>query len=621
METIYNFEIEENDRFGFSSDDDLNYLIETIEREQSELDIQSISTAFNLCLKAHSGQIRGSGKPYYTHPLKVTLILLKELKIKWDTAVIAASLLHDTIEDTKDKPENERVNEDTILKLFPGPLGSEILKLVLAVTKIKHEKIIETFDEIENSVLKNYNSNAHISAKALTYRKLFLALLEDSRVMVIKLADRLHNMRTIHYMNEKKRSSIAYETLNFYTPIAYNLGMMNVNCELEDLSLYNTDKIMYERIRKLLWEKRIQYAEFIFDMTNKIEDFLNSKNLDCTVIQEHKHFYEIYRMISAGYDPDSIENFYSLIIQLNTNDSSECFKVLGLLMGTFRSSGLQEDAITHWGKNWFKYLKTNLIGPDGTMVEVLIRTSEMGKIADEGILTTLSVNSKQVRPLEISNDSIDEWGNWMMEIIESKSNDADGIIWNSIRNNLYNQGVNVFLKDGRSFLLPPNSTPVDLAFEISEKTGFKIISVKVNNLLKDLNYQLQTGDRVEIITSENGKPDKNWQDFVVHYKAVIKLHNYFKNIPNHIKQIDLSNKPYEVALHIMGNDRPGMLLEITQCMGEINIGKIRLSPNDDDEFEGVITITVPNKIALSHLIFKLGGIKGIKKIEEIQSLD
>jgi len=598
MEYLFNFELEydENSPFGIDPDKDWQFLLNTAQKVNSSLDTELIKKAFYYCVDKHSKDKRKSGYPYYTHPLNVALILLNEFSFQ-DTNSIAACLLHDTLEDV------EGLDRSEIVDLF----GEDVAEIVDAVTKISHDKLQQ-----EAGVSKEL-------LKGLTYRKLFIALVKDVRVMQIKLSDRLHNMRTLHYMSEKAQKRISDETLNFYVPIAHRLGLMKVKMELENRSFYYSDRENYEAIRRALTTKRRDFINYIRVFSDLIQDSLNEHNLKHTLSIVHKHEYEIYKMISEGKSISDIDNFYSMVIILHSNDLHECYRAHGVLANAFNAISFI-DYISQSKMDWYKSIFTELIGPDGKRVELLIRTEEMEKIAEEGFASKYSFQSGRIRELNFTDEEIENWGEWMQDIITDYGENASQIIWNSIKVNIFDSELNLYAKDGFAISLPQGSNLIDFAFALSNETGLKCVTGKVNGVIHDLNYKLKQGDQIEIIKSPNAFPKDEWQKEVVSHRAVAGLHNYFKNIKKDEIHSEVSQKNFEARLVIRGDDRNRMLYDITEAIGKTNIRRIQLDTSGSN-FEGAISVYVIDEDELNRVFIKLLGIKGIKSVEKIEDYE
>lgn len=588
MEPLYEPVYEENTPFGKSIEDDLNVLLSNCDKVLGSYDRDLVIKGFHYCVDKHSDVIRKSGLPYYTHPLNVTLILLNEFPYS-DAESVVACLLHDIIEDV------EGIKKDTIENEF----GLEVAEMVDAVTKIRHE------------------NTAKLQTKASTARKLFLSLVKDIRVVLIKLSDRLHNMRTLHYLSHEKQVGIAKETLSFYTPIAHRLGLNKIKMELENLSFYYSDKSAYIAIQDALRAKRRDFLTYINQFVQLIEKSLTVSNVGYTITVVHKHEYEIFQMMQDGKSLSDIDNFYSVVIILKTNDISECYRAHGILANAFNTVSFV-DFISNAKLDWYKSLNTELIGPDGKKVEIVIRTEEMEKVSEEGFANSFSLKEGRKRALEISDDEIEQWGEWMQDIIESNPEIAQQTIWNSIKMNLFDGELSVYEKDGTIHKLTKGATVLDYAFSISDTVGLQCISAKVNGLLRDISYELHTGDQVEIIKSPNAKPKEDWQKFVSSHRAVVALHNYFKESNKGVAPSLPEIENFDVELLIYGQDREGILSQITLAIGTNNMKKLSID-SLGDMFEGRIVVTIKNLKELNEVFLNILQIEGIRKVERIET--
>ena len=628
MELFYEFEPEDeaNSQFGYDVEEDFKYLANRIAEIDSSIDLNVVRKAYDFCVFHHNGVFRKSGKPYYTHPLSVALILLQEFTIH-DTASIAACLLHDTVEDVFG------VTRELIAEEF----SEEIAEMVDGVTKIAHSQISN--DEKPDDFTKSINSDGSRDAekdfiepkfsyeltkaeksiiKAKTYRKLFLALVKDVRVILIKFADRLHNLRTIHYHpNVKKQAEIGRETLNFYVPLAHRLGLRKVKAEFENRSFYSSDKEAYEAIRTSLNEKRRDFLDYIMVFYELIRNSLNSQNIDHLLSIVHKHEYEIFQMMQDGKSISEIDNFYSMVVILDSNEVSDCYRAHGALANVFKTISFY-DNITNPRLDWFKSLHSELYGTDGKRIEILIRTNEMEKIAEEGFASQFSLKSGALRALDFTDDEIDAWGEWMQEMIEMKGEKATKLIWDSIKTNLFDSDITAFDKVGNKFKLPNGATLLDFAFALSENSGLHFVSGKINNVFKDLNEKIKDGDRIDIITSPNVRPKLYWKNEVITHRAVVGLHKYFKLNEPEEYQAGLQDKKFVARLMIKGENRTGMLANISNTVGTSNIQRINLD-TADSVFEGAIAVYVEDLNHLNRIIASLVAIRGVKGIHRVET--
>ena len=583
MEALFEPEYEEQSPIGDNPEEDLKLLLDASkDLITSDEDEKLLEKAFWFCVDKHSAVIRKSGKPYYSHPVKVALLFIDEFPVA-DLPSVISCLLHDTIEDVED------VTKESVTKEF----SEEIAEIVDGVTKI-------TFTDSS----KELN-------KAHTYKKIFLSLVKDIRVILIKLADRLHNIRTLHYLKDEKRKIIAQETLNFYTPLAHKLGLTRVKMELENLSFYYTDQASYEAIREALTSKRREFIDYIKMFTNHIQNALNEANLKHTLSIVHKHEYEIYQIIQEGKAISDIDNFYSIVIILDSNDIKECYTAHGVLANAFNTINFI-DYISNPNLDWYRSLNSEIYGPDGKKIEILIRTQEMEQIAEEGFASIFSLDKGRTRALTFSDEEIDQWSKWMSDIIESKGEDAIPLIWNSIKVNLFDTELAVFDKVGNQHNLPNGSTILDFAFKLSKEDGLHCISGKVNGLVKDIAHKLENGDQVEIIKSPNSSPKPEWQKFVVTNKAVIELYDYFKTSAVGLNLNEDDNFEYE--LKIIGEDKEEMLKKITSAIGQHSMVSVKID-STGNMFDGSISLNMPDRKSLNKLFANLFLIDGIRSVK------
>lgn len=587
MIRLYELELEEKCKYGQNSDDDLKVLLDTCTKYIKNVDVELISRAFYYCVDEFKDKIRQSGDLYYTHPLKVALIMMEEMSYGDNDAIVAA-LLHDVIED------KDNVTKEIIIEKF----GEDIAEIVDGVTKIKGYKT-QTLD------------------KAATYSKLFESLIKDVRVILIKLADRLDNLRTLKYKSPPSQERISKETLNFYTPFAQRLGLIRIKRKLEDLSLYWKDRVRYDYIKKALEEKQFEFLGIIEQFESQITNALKEKDVEHSLTLEHKHIYEIDRMISHGLDIKDIDNFYSVVIRLMTNDFSDCYRAYGIIANLFGPVRSFEDYFSKPKINFYKALHSTHFSLNRKLVEVIIRTDEMDRLIEEGMVGLLNVK-EAASNFNISSEDLADWTNWMQEIVNEGEDDAVEKIWGTILMNLDREYINVFTTDKQSFYLPADSSPLDLAFAISDDHGFHCISAKVNGLLKNMKYELKDNDIVEIITSPNSEPDEAWKNYVITFKAVVKLYDYFKN---HIsdKTSDKQNNSNSVKFRVIGDDRSGMLHDITNAIGQINILRTNLYKTTDSLFEGIFTLSLPNEDTVNELFARLFSVDGMRSVEIIES--
>jgi RelA/SpoT family (p)ppGpp synthetase len=584
IEPFFELPLEKFNPYGQNVSEDLNVLLTNCIKYIENVDLERITKAFYFCVDAHQGVFRSSGAPYYTHPLKVAISLLKDFSVNDNNCVIAA-LLHDIVEDV------DNINIELISQKF----GNDIAHVVDGVTKIK-------------------GSTTREMDKAGTYGKLFLYLVKDVRVILIKLADRLDNMSSLIHLRKEKQVAIAHETLNFYTPFAQRLGLTKVKKALEDLSLYFIDMQSFNNIHKALKEKRIAFLEYIRNFLAQINQKLNERNVSHVLTLEHKHIYEIFKMMEQGKNIADIDNFYSMVINLKTNDYSEAYRTYGIIANIFGPVSSLDDYIARPKINLYRALHSTHFGPGRKLIEVIIRTQEMDKIVEKGITGFYSISNLN-KPLSLEEKDVVEWVDWMQDIIETGEQDAIQQIWGSIKKNLYDDDMAIHTKEGNSYILPQGSCPIDLAFAVSEDVAFHCISAKVNDEVKSLDYELNNNDYVELITTPKIKPDPEWQYFVITNKAVVKLHNYFKNhdvnYDNHTK-----NHTEIYKLRVVANDRKNLLNDIISEIGTENIHRLFLH-NFNSVFEGLFLIRYNSNNSINIIFTRLLSINGIKGVDRV----
>lgn len=589
MEKLYEIELEEECKYGKDPEADLLVLLESCRKNIDGFNEGLIRKAFWFCYEAHKGVFRSSGDPYYTHPLKVALSLISEIYFA-DNVSIVAALLHDTVEDV----------ETITLEKIKSEFSEEIAYIVDGVTKIKG----------------TYTRNMDV---AVTYSKLFMALVYDKRVMLIKLADRLDNLRTLQYLKPSKQKVIGEETLNFYTPIAQRLGLTGIKRSLEDLSLFFINRETYEAIRLKLKEKRLDFLQYFENFHNLVNQKLSERNIPHILTIEHKHIYQIYKMIEQGQRLEEIDNFYSMVITLLTNDFAECYRAYGIIANIFGPVSSLDDYIARPKINFYRALHSVHFGPSRKLVELIIRTEDMDKIADGGISALFSIKEGR-HALKFEKSEIESWVKWMKDIISDDDIDAMQKVWGSIRMNLYEEEVMVHIVNGDSIRLPVGACLVDVAFALSEDIGMKCISAKVNGDIQTLNYEVKNHDKIEIIWSPNSKPLPEWQDFVVTLRATVGLYEYFRENRLGIKPPTNPLQSIIVKLRIKGDDKPGMLNEITNAIDRNNIQRINMYSHNSI-FEGVFSIKLADMEHLSNLLARLLRIKGLRGVERIEEED
>lgn len=465
----------------------LEDLLNTCKQNLPSVNVKLIEKAFQLSYESHKNDFRASGEPYFNHPYEVAMIVAREIPLD-DISVISA-LLHDVVEDSG-------INPDFIANEF----NKEVSEIVDGVTKI-------------GGVFKGQEIT-----QAENYRKLLLSMVKDVRVILVKFADRLHNMRTLEFVHPQKQRRIAKETLEIYAPFAHRFGLGAVKWELEDLAFKYLNKEAYEDIAKKIKDTRKDRESFINKFTKPILEKLKEHKINYELGGRPKHLYSVYRkMIMQNRPFEDIYDLLAVRIILEGNDPNECYYVLGIINQLYKPIPDRfKDFISIPKKNNYQSIHTTVIGPEGKLIEVQIRTRKMHEIAERGV----AAHWKYKENLASSDKDLEEWVSWVRDIFENATKDeATKEILASFKLNLYQDEIYVFTPKGDLKRLPLNSTPVDFAYEIHSNVGDHCIGAKVNGRIVPLDTRIHSGDQIEIITSKNQRPNKSWLQFVQTHKA------------------------------------------------------------------------------------------------------
>ncbi len=462
--------------------------------EYPDEDRETLLSAYRYAEMQHEGQKRASGEPYFTHPCAVAEILID---LGMDTPSIAAAFLHDVIEDTNATAEDIRTY-----------FGGEILTLVDGVTKL---------DKIRYA--------SHEEEDAENFRKIFVAMANDVRVIIIKLADRLHNMRSLNFLSNERQQRIAKETLEIFTPLAGRLGISQIKCELEDLCLKYLDPEAYEYLVTNIHQKLEQRHNMVDFVVNELKTLLDESGIDGEVFGRPKHFYSIYRkMKNYGKTLDQIYDLSAVRVIVETID--ECYEVLGKIHKQWKPvPGRIKDYIATPKRNMYQSLHTTVVTNFGQFFEIQIRTREMHEMAEFGIAAHWKYKEQK-----ISETGFDQRLSWIRDVMDWQGslNDSKEFV-DSLKNDLYSSELLVFTPNGKVISLPLEATPVDFAYAIHSEVGNKCVGAKVNSRIVTLNSALHTGDVVEILTSPNTKgPSWDWLKFVKSGSARAKIRQFFK---------------------------------------------------------------------------------------------
>jgi len=490
----------------------LKGLLERVHSYGPDKDLEILKKAYHFSREAHCSQKRSEGSPYIKHPLAVAYILA-DMKI--DAPSIAAGLLHDTIEDT-----------GTTLEDIRSIFGKEIAFIVIALTKLS---------KVEFMTKKE--------AQAENFRKMLLAMSEDIRVIMIKFADRLHNMRTLQHLPENKQQRIAAETLEIYAPLANRLGIGWLRTELEDLSFkYLMPDLYHELVRKVARRKEEQEG-YIKEVIGIINEKLKEEGLPGKVSGRLKHYYGIYqKMQKQRITFDQIHDVIGL--RVLTDTKANCYAILGLIHSLWTPiPGKFKDYIGVPKSNMYQSLHTTVIGPKGERVEFQIRTEEMHRLAEEGIASHWKYKEKG----DIDEKS-SKYISWLRDLVQGQKEAPDALDFlDAVKGEVVPDVVYVFTPKGEIKEMPVGSTPVDFAYSVHTQVGHKCVGAKINGKIVPLRYTLKNGDTVEIITSQTHSPSRDWLKFVVTQRAKTRIKQWI-NVEERAQSIDLGIKLLEGEL-------------------------------------------------------------------------
>ena len=479
-----------------NDDSIFNELKEVLERNKyTQKDINAIQKAFEFADKKHEGQYRVSEEPYIVHPVEVAKILAD---LKLDKNTIIAALLHDIIEDTETSPEE-------IENLF----SKDVLNLVEGVTK-----------------LGKYRFKSKEERQAENFRKMFIAMANDIRVIFLKLADRLHNMRTLSYMAQNKQQRIAQETLDIFAPLANRLGVGKIKAELEDLSLRYLHPDKYFEIAQLVAQKKAERDLTVKLLIDKIGANLKQNGIHAEITGRAKHYYSIYNKMNRLNV--AFHNLYDITaVRVIVDTEKECYEVLGVIHSQFKPiPGRFKDYIAMPKSNMYRSLHTSVLGPRSKPLEVQIRTKEMHEVAEFGVAAHWKYKEKgSVK----AGDATDMQFAWMRKLAEMEQESSDaGEYVEKVKIDLFSDQVFAFTPMGDVIDLPVNATPVDFAYRIHTDVGSKITGALVNGRISQLDRKLKNGDIVEVLTNKNSTPKLDWLNFVVTKQAQSKIRQWFK---------------------------------------------------------------------------------------------
>jgi GTP pyrophosphokinase len=467
-------------------------LLRLVQANRPNEDISLIRKAWEFCVSHHEGQMRASGEPYIVHPLEVAEVLAE---MKLDATAIAAALLHDAVEDTP--ATSEEIGER---------FGDQVAHIVEGVTKIDKIQFANREDRQAENV-----------------RKMLLAMVSDVRVVLIKLADRLHNMRTLEHLKPERQEAIAQETLDIYAPLAHRLGMGKVRGELEDLAFRYTDPVSYEQVSAAVESRRIEGEQFLHGVVDTLVEQLRENGIQARVEWRIKRLYSIFQKIERT--KVSFDQVYDLLaVRVITEDVTSCYAVFGLIHTLWRPvPGRIKDFIAIPRANRYQSLHTTVMGASGHQFEVQIRTEEMHRIAEEGIAAHWKYKSGGSAVTARDEERM----NWIRQLVEWQKEMTDpNEFLSSLKMDLYPDEVYTFTPKGKVVVVPAGATPVDFAYTIHTEVGHTCVGAKINGRMAPLRTKLRTGDIVEIVTQKDHKPSRDWLTFVKSPRARNKIKHW-----------------------------------------------------------------------------------------------
>jgi len=512
-------------------------LLRTIRSYRPNDDLTLVKKAYDYSLRHHQGQTRASGEPYLVHPLEVASVLAD---MRMDTTAIAAGLLHDAVEDTA-------VTVDDIRNQF----GEQVAHIVEGVTKISK---IEFASREE--------------AQAESVRKMVLAMVDDIRVVMIKLADRLHNMRTLEHLQPERQVKIARETQEIYAPIAHRLGMGKIRGELEDLAFQYVDPIAYHQVKNAIESRRKEGQAFLTQIQGVIEQKLAENDIEAKVEARIKRIYSIWQKLQRQHI--SVDQIYDMMaLRIITKSVNDCYAVLGLIHNQWRPvPGRIKDMIAMPRPNLYQSLHTTVIAENGHAFEVQIRTEEMHKMAEEGIAAHWKYKDGPISAVDEKRLA------WLRQVVEWQREVPDpNEFLSTLKIDLYPEEVYTFSPKGKIVILPRDATPVDFAYTIHSEVGNTCVGAKVNGRIVQLRYKLRSGDIVEILTQPGHQPSRDWLGFVKSSRARqkikhwLKIHQRERAIEIGRKLIEKEARKYRIALKEISE------AELNQVATEYGLGR------------------------------------------------
>lgn len=556
----------------------IEFLLEKASGYLKENDLKKIEQAYEFAEQAHHGQVRKSGEPYILHPVAVAEILVN---MQMDVTSIIAALLHDVVEDTT-----------VSLQLLEEKFGPTCAMLVDGLTKLERIQF--------KSKEEQQNEN---------YRKMFVAMAQDIRVILIKLADRLHNMRTLKYQSEESQRRIAYETLEIFCPIAHRLGISTIKWEMEDIALRYLNPQQYYRIVNLMQKKRAEREQYIEEVIQNIKSKLNEMSIEADISGRPKHLYSIYKKMSSK-NKEFNEIYDLMALRVIVDNIKDCYAALGIIHTLWKPMpGRFKDYIAMPKTNMYQSLHTTVIGPKGEPLEVQIRTWDMHKTSEFGVAAHWAYKEGTVAPA----NNFGEKMNWFHEILElqNETNDAAEFM-ESMKADFFSDLVFVFTPKGEVIELPKGSVPLDFSYRIHTEVGNRTIGAKVNGRIVPLDHTLKTGDIVEILTSKHSYgPSQDWIKIAQSSHARSKIKQWFKKEKRE-ENVERGREAIEREIRRMGLDPSHFLND-----EKLNDVAKKFNFNDPDDllagigFSGITAAQVVNKLTEKYR-------KEVEEAEKIQ---
>lgn len=494
-------------RFGLDENSDLEFLLNSCRKHLSKFSEPKIRKAFMMCRDAHQNQMRKSGEPYYTHPLEVAIIVLKEIPL--DETSVIASLLHDV-------PDQGDLYH---IKDIRNEFGTTAAYIVENIHRIGH---------IENNSLPVEN-------QADNYRKLLLSLFRDVRIILIKLADRLHNMRTLEFLSEESQKKLSRETMDIYAPFANRFGLRNIKWELEDLAFKYLNNDAYEEVKTALNSTREEREKYIDEFIKPLKERLNNDELlkrlkvKFTIDGRPKHIYSIYnKMRLRSKSIDEIYDLFAVRISIDSKDPFMCHYVYGIAGSIYKPvPETFKDYINNPKRNGYQSIHSALVGLNNKIVEVQIRTNYMHEVAEKGLAAHF-IYKNQIEQSILDKKQIMDWVQVVRTLFENAGLNTNEEVIKNVRNNFLLDEIYVYTPNNEFRTLPKDSTPLDFAFDIHTHVGYSYIGAKVNGKVVPIDYKLESGDIVEILTSEQTRPKAEWLKYLVTPRAKSAIIKYFK---------------------------------------------------------------------------------------------